>query len=283
MSQIPNNLQGTKDYNTSLIFLNSADKTLDSVSNNNFNISFASTGNALSKVKKLTMTSFSTNNLFNNVASYNNIFPLYYRFQGGPSVPVLPTPTPGYYNATQLCAILQAYVRDLTPMAAFTCVFDTTTFLITIASNDPDYELTLSNDVLNGGFRRRLEGALAYNMGFVTLPRSGVSITADSLPQLNQQTIYIYSTKLASVKGYRSNGANSSTMTNLLISIPIYDVAYGCIINWLSVGGSNQRGDTLYAIENQLDNLDFKLCDQYGNVLEAPLNNNITMEFFSHY
>jgi hypothetical protein len=283
MSQVGNNLSYTKDYNTSLIYFNSADKTLDSASNTNFNISFVSTGNALSKVKKLTMTSFSCNNLFNNVASYNNIFALYYRFQAGPSVPVLPVIPPNYYNATQLCAIIQAYVRDLTPMAAFTCVFDTTTFKITVASNDPDYELTIANNILNGGFRQRLEGALAWNMGYTQLPVSDVSITADSLPQLNQQAIYIYSTKLASVKGYRSNGSNQSTITNLLLSIPLYNIAYGSTVNWLSVGGENQRGDTFYSIENQLDTIDFKLCDTYGNILEAPNNNVITMEFFSHY
>jgi hypothetical protein len=59
--------------------------------------------------------------------------------------------------------------------------------------------------------------------------------------------------------------------------------AYGATVNYTSVGGSNQRGDTIYSVDNQIDQVDFRLCDLYGNVLEAPLNNIVCLEFFAHY
>jgi len=276
-----------KDYETSLIYINSADKTPSSVSSTNFSISFGSVGPALSHVKKLTFSSFTTNNLYYNVGSYNNTLGLYYRqiSPPGPSVPAYIIVPPNYYNATDLAAMIQLTGRANIPaLPNMTCTFDKTTYKFTLTSGDANFYLIIAPVILNGGFAARLEGALAWNMGFSSLPsQEDTSITAPSIPSLNIQNVYIYSSKLAPIKGYRSNNQLSSNQTNLLLSVPLNTTCYGATVNWLSVGGSNQRGDTIYSADNQLDQIDFKLCDQYGNVLESQPNNNVYMEFIVHY
>jgi hypothetical protein len=279
-------LEYTKDYNTSLIYINSNDKTPSSRTSTDFNIAYASTGRAISQVKKLTFTSFSTNHLFKNVASYNNTLGLYYQqiAPPGPSVPAYIIVPPDWYTATSLAAMIQFTGRANIPaLPNMTCTFDTTTYKFTLTSGDANFNIIIAPIVLNGGFEPRLQGALAWNMGYTVLGIESTSLTADTLPQLNIQTIYIYSSKLSPIRSYRSNFQQSSSQTNLLLTIPLNNTAYGATVNWLSVGGSNQRGDIIYSSEIQLDQLDFKLCDQYGNVLEAPANNAIYMEFLSHY
>jgi hypothetical protein len=282
-----NNLSYTKDYEIASIYINSADKVPSSVSSTNFQVAFSSTGRALSQVKKLTFTSFSTNNLFNNIASYNNTLGLYYRqiAPPGPSVPAYIIVPAGYYNATMLASMIQATGRANIPaLPLMTCTFNTTTYKFTLTSGDANFDLIIAPVVLNGGFSPRLEGALAWNMGFTSLPTpEATSLTAPYIPSLNLQNIYVYSNKLAPVKGYRSNNEQSSNQTNLLLSIPLGMTAYGATVNYNSVGGTNQRGDTIYSVDNQIDQVDFRLCDQYGNVLEGPLNNIVCLEFFAHY
>jgi hypothetical protein len=250
-------------------------------------MAFGSTGRALSQVKKLTFTSFSTNNLFYNVASYNNVLGLYYVqiAPPGPSVPAYIIVPPGYYNATQLASMIQTTGRANIPaLVNMTCSFDTNTYKFTLTSGDANFNLIIAPVVYNAGFTPRLEGALAWNMGYTSLPTpESTTLTAPSIPSLNIQNIYIYSNKLASVKGYRSNNQQSSSQTNLLLSIPLGITPYGGTVNYNSVGGSNQRGDTIYSIDNQIDQVDFRFCDQFGNVLEAPINNIACIEFFAHY
>lgn len=281
------NLDYTRDYNTSLIYLNSVDKTPSSVSNTNFYISFLSGNFALTKIKKLTFTSFSTNNLFNNIASYNNTLGLYYQENSvpSPSVPAYIIVPPSYYNATQLASVIQATARANYPLLMnMTCTFDTTTYKFSLYSGDPNIDLIIAPVVLNQGFSPRQEGSLSWLMGFTSLPTAQApTITANTLPQLNIQNIYLFSSKLSQNKSFRTNNQQSSTQTNLLLSFPLDTVAYGATVNWLSVGGENQRGDLYYSIENQMDQIDFILRDEFGNILESPPNNTVKMEFIVHY
>jgi hypothetical protein len=283
-----NTLDYAKDYNRSLIYITSADKTPSSKSNTDFNISFFSGNTNLMKVKKFTLSSFSTNNLFNNIASYNNTLGLYYReiSPPSPSVPAYVIIPSGYYNATQLAAIIQQTARANYPVLAnMTCVFDTTTYKFTLTSGDANYNLIIAPVVLNGGFEPRLEGALAYIMGFSTLPSAeSPSITANTLPQLNIQNIYLYSSKLSQNRNYRTNSSQGSTQTSLLLSIPLNTTSYGAGVNWLQMaGGENQRSDLYYSMDTQISQLDFSLRDQYGNILECPNNNNVNIEFIIQY
>ena len=281
------NLSSTKDYDTSLIYINSADKTPSSVSSTDFQISFGSVGYALAHVKKLTFSSFSTNHLFYNVATYNNTLGLYYVQVAppGPSVPAYIVVPPNWYTATSLAAMIQATGRANIPaLVSMTCTFDTTTYKFTLTSGDANYNLIIAPVVLNGGFDGRLQGALAWNIGFTSLPTAeATSLTAPSLPSLNIPNIYLYSSKLAATKSYRSNNQQSSNQTSLLQSFPLNTTTYGATVNWLNVGGSNQRGDNIFSIDYQLDQIDFKLCDQYGNVLQSQPNNNVYIEFIVHY
>ena len=286
--QTGSDLEYTRDYNTSLIYMNSSDKSPNSVSNTNFYINFIAPNHELNKIKKLTFSSFTVNNLFNNVASYNNTLGLYYQqiTPAGPSVPAYIVVPTGYYNATQLAAIIQLTARANFPVLAnMTCVFDTTTYKFTLTSGDANFNLIIAPVVLNAGFEPRLQGALAYNMGFTILPTAeSISITADTLPQLNIQNIYLYSSKLSQNKSFRTNNQQAGTQTNLLLSFPLYNIPYGASCNWLQTGGGhNLRGDLTYAVENQMNQIDFTLRDEYGNILESPANNNIKMEFMVQY
>jgi len=286
--QNSNTLDYAKDYNRSLIYITSADKTSGSRSNTDFNISFFSGNTDLMKVKKFTLSSFSTNNLFNNVASYNNTLGLYYQeiSPPGPSVPAYIIVPAGYYNATQLAAIIQTTARANFPVLVnMTCTFNTTTYKFTLTSGDANYNLIIAPIVFNGGFEPRLEGALAYNMGFSVLPTAeSPSITANTLPQLNIQNIYLHSSRLSQNRNHRTNNKQSSTQTSLLLSIPLNTTAYGAGVNWLQMaGGENQRSDLYYSMDTQISKLDFILRDQYGNVLECPDNNNVNIEFIIQY
>lgn len=276
------------DYNRSLIYMTSADKTPSSPSNTNFNISFLSGNTNLMKVKKFTLTSFSTNNLFNNIGSYNNTLGLYYQeiSPPSPSVPAFIVIPSNYYNATQLAEMIQLTARANYPVLSnMTCTFDTTTYKFTLTSGDSNVNIIIAPVILGGGFQQRIESSLAYIMGFSTLPSSeSISITANTLPQLNIQNIYLYSSRLSQNKSFRTNNNQSSTQTNLLLSIPLNITPYGGSVNWQQIGGGeNQRSDLYYAIDNQIDQIDFVLRDQYGNILECPPNNNVNIEFIIQY
>jgi hypothetical protein len=285
--QIGSSLGYTRDYNQSTLFLNSADKTPGSPSQTNFSISYASQGRALQQIKQLSFTRFSTNNLYNNIASYNNTLGLYYQQQEppGPSVPAYAIVPPGYYTATMLAATIQETVRaNFVDLNNFTCVFNTTTYKFTLGSGNPNLALLIAPVVLSGGFTPRLEGALAYLMGFTSLPTAENStITANTLPQLNIQNIYIYSSKLAPVRSYRSTNQQTSNQSNLLLSVSLATTGYGATVSYEKIGGDNGRTETFYSIENSMDLCDFRLCDQYGNILECPPNNNSYFEFVAHY
>jgi len=279
-------LEYTRDYNSVLTYFNSADKVPSSKSNTDFSISFLSTGYALQKVKKITLSSFTCMNLFNNVSSYNNVLGLYYSVFPNPvSIPAYITIAPGYYNATNLASAIQIQIQLNPALINATCSFDVNTYKFTIASNNPNIALGLAPVVVNNGFNSRLEGSLQWNIGFTNeVSAISASITADSLPSLSIPTIYIYSSKLSQMKSYKSTNEFSSTKTNLLLSIPMYDVCYGGIVNFTQQGGGgNLRGDLIYSIENQLDQVDFRLCDIYGRVLETTPNNTVQIEFFVHY
>ncbi len=283
-----NTLDYAKDYNRSLIYITSADKTPSSKSNTDFNISFFSGDTNLMKVKKFTLSSFSTNNLFNNIGLYNNTLGLYYQEidPPGPSVPAYIVVPPGYYNATQLASSIQSIARSTYPLLInMTCVFDTTTFKFSLYSGDANINLIIAPVIYGGGFEPRLEGALAYIMGFSTLPTlTNPTITANTLPQLNIQNIYLFSSRLSQNRNYRTNNNQGSTQTSLLLSIPLNTTAYGAGVNWLQMaGGENQRSDLYYSMDTQISQLDFSLRDQYGNILECPNNNNVNLEFIIQY
>lgn len=282
MSQILPNLDYLADYNKTLIVLSSADKTSNSASNTDFSISFNSNGQALNKVKKISLSNFSCNNLFYNVASYSNIMELYYYPLAVETRLFIVVPV-GYYNATTLCAYIQAFVRANTSMAGFTCVFDTTTYYVTMSSNDPMSPINIGAGIINPSFRRRYEGTLAWNLGYTEVPYGiSESLTAQSYPSLNLQNVYLYSTKIGSVKSYMSNGIGQSTVSNQILSIPLNTTPYGGTVSWIS-SGSNQRGDLFYSVEQQLDTLDFQLRNEWGNVLETQANNFINLEFLVYY
>ena len=282
MSQVNTNLDYLAVYNKQNVVINSVDKTSGSVSNNDFSISFNAESYAINKIKKLSVSSFTCNNLFRNVASYNNRLGLIYS-TGGPSVPVDVVIDPGYYNATQLAAAVQASVIANSPMAAFTCTFDVLTYKFVLATNDPGYEIYIAPSITNQGFTPRIQGTLAWNMGFTVLPTvQATSITNNSLPSLNIQTIYVYSMRLASNKSWRSDNQSRAVPSNLLITIPIANVQYGSIANWIS-SGSNERGTLVYPREEQISTIDFRLCNEFGNVLESEPNANIAIEFLVYF
>ena len=120
-------------------------------------------------------------------------------------------------------------------------------------------------------------------MGFTSLPTAqSNSLIAPSLPSLNIQTIYVTSVRLATARSWKSDGFSRAIPSNQLISIPLINIQYGCIANWISSGG-NERCIIVYPREEQISTLDFQLRDSFGNVLESEPNANVAIEFFVYY
>lgn len=281
--QVPSNLSELRDYNKVSIVLTSADKTSAQQSNTRFSIPFTSTGQALSRIKKIGVSSFSCNNLFYNVASYNRTFQLIWFGVGTPTfyqnivVPI------GYYNATELAALIQAQViADVPALPNFVCVFDIPSLRFMMESGDPFLTISISPEIINNAFSNRQEGTLAWNMGFQLPYPAGINITAQNIPNLNVQNAYIYSVRLASQKAYRSNANDNSVMTNFLISIPLGTTPYGGTANYVSTG-LNERGTVYYNVEQLLDSIDILLLNEYGNQLELPPNASVSLEFMIYY
>jgi hypothetical protein len=279
------NLDYLRVYNKQLVVLSSANKIYPTDTPTNFNISFASNSNQITKLKKIDVTSITFNNLFNNVASYSNSFVLSYTPSGGGGQSVVVTIPTGFWNATQIASLIQSFITTNVPaLSTFTCTFDTTTYLFSMASNNPSTTIQILPIIFNPSYgnNNQPEGTLAWNIGFVSLPTAdAVSITAPVLPSLNIQNVYIYSVKLSNARSYRSNGAYQSTVSNQLISIPLATVPYGATCNWLASG--SERGITVYPMENTLDSIDFQLKNEYGSILETQQNSNTSIEFSVYY
>jgi hypothetical protein len=282
--QVSSNLDNLREYNKVAIVLTSADKTAGAESNTRFSIPFTSTSQALSRIKKIGVSSYSSNNLFYNVASYNNKFELIWYEEGvGPTFYQLITIPVGYYNATELAAIIQdTVVASVPALPNFTCVFDLITLRFTFDGGDPLYTISLSPAVTNNAFSSRQEGTLAYNLGFLLPYPAGLTITAQNIPNLNIQNVFIYSMRLANQKAYRSNANDKSVLTNFLLSVPLAIAPYGGIVSYVSTG-LNERGTVYYNTEQQLDTIDILLLNEYGNQLELPINANVNIEFMIYY
>lgn len=289
----PPDLSVLKQFNKKIVRVGSSTRTNNSSSFSetndlptNYTVSFNSTGQELSKIKKIGMTMFSTNNLFYNVASYNSRMILL--CGGGFVGEVVINITPNFYNATELAAAITAYVVANYPsLPSFTCTFSTTTYLFTLDSGDAGTVMRITNKVVNPVSNSYIN-TLAYNLGYTYFPFGNPGFTpsqtlvANSLPSLNIQNIYIFSDKLASTKAFRSDYNNRSVQGNELIAISLHDIAYGSTVNFTSTG-SNEKGTIIYPIELQLDTIDIQLLNESGNVLECPYNNNNILEFTIYY
>jgi len=284
MSQVGTNLDYLSVFNKNNVVINSADRTANSISTTNFQVSYQANSFALQKVKKLSVSSFTCNNLFKNVATYNNTLGLIFIDVTGPTqYDYLVTVPPLYYNATQLAAYIQAdVVANVPQVPAFTCIFNTTTFKFEMSPNDVSFFMNFDNLIVNKGFRNTFEGTLLYNLGYDFNTPTAQNQIATSLPNLNIQTMYIYSVRLAPNKSWRGDGNNNALPSNLLITIPLATTTYGGTVNWIS-SGSNERGILVYPREEQLSTVDFRLCNEYGNVLEGELNSNCAIEFFVYF
>ena len=272
----------TRNYNQVLIKLNSCDRTQPETStNSNFNISFTSTGNAINKVKKISVSTVSTNNLFYNLPSTANQFVINWTDGINPQSFKVTIPV-GYYNATALAAIVQESVRNQTALADFSCVFDVVNFVFVFNSGDAALTISVGGVVVNPG-TNNFCGTLLYNMGYTVQPTPyALELTAPSLPSLNVKNIFLFSQRLASAKSYQSNDNNRSIPANEMISIPLGNVVYGGTINYLSTG-SDVRGTITYNYETPFDTIDFQIRDEWGCIVESPPNNTLTIELKANY
>lgn len=274
--------QDQRSYNQTLIKLNSCDRTqAATTTNNNFNISFTSTGNAVNKIKKISISTVSTNNLFYNVPTTANKFVINWTDGVSPQSFMVTIPV-NYYNSIALATQIQQSVREQTALADFSCVFDVVNYVFVFNSGDPGLTISVGGVVVNSG-TNNFCGSFLYNIGFTSQPTPyDLELTAPSLPSLNIKNIFLFSQRLASAKSYRSNDNNRSTIANEILSIPLGNVVYGGTINYIS-SGSDIRGSLFYAIETQLDTIDFQIQDEYGCILESPTNNTVTIEFKAFY
>ena len=294
MSNCPPDLSILKQFNKKLVRLSSSTRTNNNSSFDernsfptNYQISFTSTGQELNKIKKISLIMFSTNNLFYNVASYNNAMQIAY--SGSVSGLFMIRITPGYYNATQLASAITAYVVANCPdLPLFVCTFDVNTYKFSLNSGDPSILLTITNAIINPNTQQYIN-TLAYNMGYTFFPYGAPPsitalqiLTANTLPNLNIQNIYVFSDKLASSKSFRSDASNRSIQGNELFNISLATTPYGATVNYTSTD-AGQKTDIIYPIELQLDTIDIQLLNESGNVLECDYNNNNVFEFMIYY
>ena len=289
----PPDLSILKDFNKKIVRIGSSTRTNNAPTFTEFNdlptnytVSFNSTGQELSKIKKIVIKMFSTNNLFYNVASYNNRLEIEY--SGSVSGKFLIQVNPSYYNAQELATAITDYVLANCPsLPLFTCSFNTSTYFFTMDSGDPAISLTITDLIKNPASNQYIN-TLAYNMGYTYFPYGSHAalanqvLKANSLPNLNIQNIYVFSDKLASTKAFRSDANNRSIQGNELISIALYNIPLGGTVYYTSTG-SNEKGTIIYPIELQLDTIDIQLLNETGNILECPYSNNNIMEFTIYY
>jgi hypothetical protein len=294
MANCPDNLDILKDYNKKLVRLSSSTRTNNNKSYDernsfptSYQISFTSTGQELNKIKKISLIMFSTNNMFYNVASYNNTMQISY--SGSVTGLFLVSVPVGYYNATQLATVITSYVVANCPdLPQFVCTFDVNTYKFSLNSGNSSILLTITDAIVNPSTRQYIN-TLAYNMGYTYFPYGAPPsitalqvLTANTLPTLNIQNIYIFSDKLASAKSFRSDSSNRSIQGNELLNVSLATTPYGATINYTSTD-AGQKTDIIYPIELQLDTIDIQLLNDSGNVLECDYNNNNVFEFMIYY
>jgi hypothetical protein len=271
-----------RDYNQVLVKLNSCDRTQPETStNSNFNISFTSTGNAINKVKKISVSTVSTNNLFYNVPSTANQFVINWTDGINPQSFKVTIPV-GYYNAIALAAIVQQSVRDQTALVDFSCVFDVVNYVFVCNSGNGALTISIGGVVTNPG-TNTFCGTLLYNMGYTVQPTPyALELTAPSLPSLNIKNIFLFSQRLASAKSYLSNDNNRSAPANEMLSIGLGNIVYGGTVCYVSTG-SDVRGTITYNYETPFDTIDFQVRDEWGCIVESPFNNTLTIELKANY
>jgi len=287
---VPYNLDVLRQSNKKLVRLTSIDRIGNDPAAppqtnsqpTNHQISFNSTGFELTTVKKISLTKFSTNNLFYNVPSYANSFELILYGPSPPEVSFIIRLPVGYYDAVSLAALVQSNVRAQTGLSTFLCTFNTTTYRFSMDSGNAGIGINLGFAVVNPATGLYAQ-TLLFNMGYSYIPFGvGQVLTAPSMPNLNIQNVIITSTKLGSQKSYKSNSNNSSVQITQLLSVSLAQTPYGATVSYES-SDAGQRSDILYAIDQQLDTIDIQLRNETDNILESDFTNNNTIEFTIYY
>jgi hypothetical protein len=232
----------------------------------------------INNVCKLNLNSVTICNNFHNIATYNNRFILTVE-QGNP----FPTSytirvPPNYYTATALAAELQRLISVYAALT--TVVWSDTLKRFVINTNDPGLELRFfvsnPNNFIGNNF--------LYIIG---LPLDGAGYVATIVdspfpypPALFGATnVYIMSNKLVNAKSVLNVlGPNDSDIDRDLqsqngseiMSIGI-TAAYGSYNQYYDQG--SDRGEYILAQGINLDSIDLRVVDQFGNVLQTDAKN----------
>jgi hypothetical protein len=233
----------------------------------------------INNVVKINLNSVTICNNFYNVASYNNKFNLDVINADVPTNYDIVVP-PGYYNTTELAAILQELIR--VHSAFVTVAWSDTYKRFYVNSGSPVVKIRFFTP--NPPPKNFLQNNFLYLVG---LPVLGFPYEADDTnvlfpnpPALFGATnVYIMSNKLVSGKSVLNvlgpNDADTdrdlqSQNGSEIMSLGITS-AYGAYQTYYDQG--SDRGDYVLSQGIALDSIDLKVVDEFGNVLETDANN----------
>lgn len=272
-----------RSYNEQIVRVSTANRSNLADLDTNCTINFqnvAATG--LSKIIQINLDSICVCNNFRNVPSYANSFILQW-FDGTlHEEPIYITP--GYYDATQLAALMQTAIQVYIPTA--TVIYDTTVYRFKFATNSA----TGMSLQVNTNQTRFFENSFLYNIGANPIGTAlELEFTLTNRPALFGATqIYILSDRLAYSKCTYTRVVSealpryvASSNINQIFSMGI-DVEWGTYQVYYDQGSA--RGEIVYPSPIQLDTFDFKVVDNVGNILEPESNNTpITINFKIKY
>tara|TARA_R110000868_G_scaffold217925_1_gene468069 strand:- start:2654 stop:3526 length:873 start_codon:yes stop_codon:yes gene_type:complete len=268
-----------KSYNTVNLRLSTAYKTSSSASDTNCTIQLTQS-RLLTNVVKADVNYVNIANVFHNVASYNNKFEIsIYDISVGPPVQQYSLEMPrGYYNATELAAVLQAGLRAIdTRLAATTIVYDTVIKRYITATNNSQYFCDLEAFSGNANkFGNNFLWLIGANVN-TNVYRIGVGETITPFPTnlYGATSVFLCSRKLATTKSIFELIDNtdrvSSTVGNEVMAIGI-NSAYGVYQTYYNNG--SDRGLNCFNTGFILDEVDLQIVDEWNNFLESdrPLN-----------
>ena len=283
------NFNELKNYNRSTIRYDTSCRSRLSDPNTNCILNFNNALPQLNNVVAISINMVSFMNNFYNVASYNNrmIFEIYDPSNAIPITDYEVVVPVGYYNAVQLATVLQTLIRALNPILSSLTV----TYLSSVKRFQFDVNnATTAISIFISPSSNSYVSSLLYLLGIdlTGLPLANPILTTTKLPNLNGATIiYINSSKLTNNKTIKNDiltenilRSTSSKSISELISIPINTV-YGAYQEWADNG--SKKGQIFYSTPQNIDTIDIKITDAFGNILETDSDSPIVITFQTQY
>lgn len=231
--------------------IDSRDRTTDSKSNTDFISNTLPLHTISVRIKQIVIPNLFPNIRASPTTDANSTFS--YETGGAPATVVVPT---GYYSTTELLAYLTAQLTAIT----ITFAQNTNTGLITITNGG-----AATFDVINSADGNAMASALGITTSATLAPAA--TQTFGNRPNIyNHSLIYVQSSKLAN----SFNCISGTKRLPIVATIPV-DVAFGANI----IYEPNELHDIVFESSYNIEDIDIKIVNHYGEVLELPSNHSV--------